>query len=779
MPMVAVIEMLKRPMTANQTRPAHLPRQIALRGLLSLAVSLAVSLGLSTASTFAVVTKVGSSSYGVTPPSTQLSEGSSSFKNEGGHPVVSGANIYAIYWDPTDHYHGDWQQIIDNFLHNAGGTSGSLSNVFAVDEQYTDKAGQHAAYNDVFHGAYIDTDAYPTTGDCADPSPLEGKDAIACLTDTEIQTELKNFITQHSLTKGMKSIFYVLTPPGVTVCLDGGGPSGHCSDFSWETRTGNAPEETANICRNYEAARLQWKYLECDSDDPYKTGTSEEIPVPNSYENSFCSYHADISPANPTEGSPETILYATIPWTAGGLGDGHLSHTDRTSAYYCQDGGIDPTGTPIEQPEGVPVEQEPNQVGLGPDGYFDAGLADLIINQISVERQNIVTDPLLDAWKDTAGNELMDECRNFFALTSGGAPDPQEVGLESSDAGSLFNQTLGGGIYYLNDTFNLASQELPYPAIACINGVRLEPQFTAPNTVNTGELVGFNGMESDITLDAGTAFSPNGESKPAYATYTWNFGDETAPVSGVAPGAPSVNSPGVSPCAGPWEAPCAASVYHSYQYGGTYEVTLTVTDVAGNTASVTEPLIVVGPAPPSSPTSGTTPSGSTSPTSVTGSTGTSTTGASTPGGSGGGSSSTGASQGQSITPAPVLTDVVESTSLKKVKSSGLAVRYTVNEQVAGRLEVLLESATAKRLGIKGPAALGLAKGSPPSIVIGTAVLITTKAGQGTIRVKFSSKTAARMAHSHKLKLTLRIVARNASRQSPQTKTVLSTVVLSD
>ncbi len=69
--------------------------------------------------------------------------------------------------------------------------------------------------------------------------------------------------------------------------------------------------------------------------------------------------------------------------------------------------------------------------------------------------------------------------------------------------------------------------------------------------------------------------------------------------SAIAPGAPLVNSPGVSPCgAAQWEAPCAASAYHSYKYGGTYEVTLTVTDVGGNTASVKEPITVVGPPEP-------------------------------------------------------------------------------------------------------------------------------------------------------------------------------------
>ncbi len=286
--------------------------------------------------------------------------------------------------------------------------------------------------------------------------------------------------------------------------------------------------------------------------------------------------------------------------------------------------------------------------------------------------------------------------------------------------------------------------------------------------MNANEIVGFDGMESDITLDAGVSFSAAGAPQPAYATYTWNFGDGSAPVVGYAPGAPSANSPAISPCAAPWEAPCAASTYHSYQYGGTYEVTLTVTDVGGNTQSVVHPVTVVGPAAPSSPPAAGGSSGSAGP-------GSAGPAAGSPG-SGTAAAPTGASTSP-LTPAPVLTGFAISKSLKKVVSGGLAVRYTANEQVAGSIEVLLESALAKRLSVHGPTATGLPAGTPRSIVVGTAVLVTTRAGQGTIRVKFSSRTAAHLARTRKLKLTLRLFARNASRQSPQTTTVLSTVTL--
>jgi len=55
-----------------------------------------------------------------------------------------------------------------------------------------------------------------------------------------------------------------------------------------------------------------------------------------------------------------------------------------------------------------------------------------------------------------------------------------------------------------------------------------------------GELVGFDGMHSNVTLNA-TAAYPTVQN--TYATFSWDFGDGSPVVSGFAPGAPSVNSP--------------------------------------------------------------------------------------------------------------------------------------------------------------------------------------------------------------------------------------------
>ena len=84
-------------------------------------------------------------------------------------------------------------------------------------------------------GSAFDDIKYPTG--CVDPAALE-RPAITCVPTRELRENLQNFITDNGTPKGMNTIYYVLTPPGVTVCLDAGAT--HCSDYSGgkEARSG-------------------------------------------------------------------------------------------------------------------------------------------------------------------------------------------------------------------------------------------------------------------------------------------------------------------------------------------------------------------------------------------------------------------------------------------------------------------------------------------------------------------------------------------------------------
>lgn len=632
----------------------------------------------------------------------------------GGGPVMATNATYAIYWDPAvlrpgdpgrpGKYHGDWQQLIDQFLYDIGANNGSLGNIFSLTPQYTEANGTRAAYSSTFRGAAVDRDMYPSDG-CTDPDEANNEN-FACFTAAQVREEVKNFVANNHLHAGLGTIFYVLTPPDVTICTDTGGITGHCSES---------------------AKKNPWHVESL-------TPTLLEEEEQTSYQNSFCSFHA----ATTIAGGSEPLLYAVIPWVAGTYGAGFEQLPANEDGADCQEGSL--------------IEQEPNQLELAPDGFPDHGLPDILINQIAAEQFATITDPTLNGWLEPlSGNEAPDQCRNWFegppVVQGSGSPD------EHTGAGHYFNQTINGHSYYLNTEYNQAAQYYAYPGLRCELHNNFLPTFTAPNPVNSGDIVGFNGAESDITLEQSADPTPGAQ--PQYrATFSWNFGDGTAIVSG-----PGFSGPNAS-------SPLYASVFHSYQYGGAYQVTLTVTDVAGNVASFSQDITVNGPPPPApeggpgGPTPNETPPG--------------------PGTSGGKGSGTGSapSQGPGGTvPGPFATATAGNRSLTRALQKGLVVNYSVNEQVAGHFEVLLDNATARRLGIKGRQAVGLPAGSAPSLVIGQAILVTTKGGHSSVRIKFSKRTNERLRHTRNVKLLLRLVVRNSATQNPQSTTVLSPVTL--
>jgi PKD repeat protein len=563
-------------------------------------------------------------------------------------------------------------RLIDGYLHDVGADSGKLTNVFSLDGQYTGPGKTRASYKSTFRGAYTDTTPYPANG-CTEP-----RGQATCLSDAQIRAELKAFIQTNGLPTGPDVIYFLLTPPAVTVCTDTG-EKGNCSDS-----TTTAPEEGEGIT------------------------------------NGLCGYHSAIEPL-----SASPIVYGVQPWVAGNAGEVTqaiplLTETPKQSALACQNGTL---------------LVEPNQTGaLSPFGDYESGLADVIVDDLSVEQNNIVADPLLTGWYQSGTNaEQSDMCLRAFPP----APEPLPEIPKTTHALPISDENINGNHYYLQWGFSSVGVTSGKGTV-CWSGTELQPHYTAPNPVNVGDLVGFDANESSIALDANLT-KTNPVTEPFTApVYQWNFGDGTTILSGTG----------------------FASVFHPYAHSGEYTVTLTVSDSGENVASYSNSITVVGP-----------PAGSPGPT-APGPTET------TSGGAPGAATGAGVGGGVGGATAPAVTESPLSRSLKKVVRLGLAIHYTVDEQVAGQAEALLDSRTAARLGIKARTAVGLPKGFPRSLVIGSAVLVTTKGGQGTIRIKFSKAVAKRLARARRVKLTLRFVVRNASRTSPRTTTVLSTVILS-
>lgn len=658
---------------ADESSVALVSRMIRSRAPLARSLGTTLLASLALAATSSPAQAVISGEFGVNTRGVPNVE-AKALKYHGG-PVLPESDTYAIYWDPVVAYHNDWMTLIDGYLHDVGADSGLLTNIFSLNGQYTGGGGTRATYNSTFRGAYTDTDPYPTSGNCKEP-----KGQPTCLTDAQIRAELTHFIAENKLPRGVGVVYFVLTPPAVTVCTDQG-EKGNCSDSV------NEKEEEAK-------------------DTP---GTAASAT-------GFCGYHSAIEP---TAVSP--IVYGVQPWVAGHAGHILVSVPVNTQL---------PTGAALAcQNQQRLVEPNQNASVSRFDGY-EAGLADIIINNLSILQDDIVMDPLLNAWyQDSSAThfEQSDLCKGMFSPT---ASEEFPKVPETTHALTLTNQTINGHRYYLQ--WGLSSVGISSgKGITCWEGTELLPHFTATNKVNGGDIVAFDANESGMSLDANiTELKPD---EPYTApVYKWDFGDGSPVVSGAS----------------------KASVFHSYTYGGNYTVTLTVTDSGGNTASVANVIPVAGPPAPGS--------GS---------------GSGKGGGGTAGSSATGATTTATPAVKPVASTAVASKSLRKVLKSGLIVRYSVNEEVAGQVEVLLAASLAKRVGIHGKPAKGLESGVPPQIVIANAILVTTKGAHGQLRIRLPKSVRAKLAKLGKLQLMLRLVVRNAAHTNPQTATVLSTVTL--
>ncbi len=446
---------------------------------------------------------------GVQPREALAVNGAVPLQYHGG-PVLHSSDVYLIFWDPIGNYRGDWEELIERFFQDAGTNSGGLNDVFAMNSQYTDSSGGAALNKITFRGGYKDEDEYPSSG-CGEPAQF------VCLSKSQIEAELLHVI--NSVAPPLPGatgtpVYYMLTPPGVTVCTE---------------------TSSVGTCSN--------------------SGELKTKP-----ESGICGYHAYI-----TSGS-KTIPYAAQPWIAGNAGAIEQFLPLKTA---------EPTADVLACQNNTEPLIEPNQLaGLNPWGGYEEGLADVIISALSAEQSNIVIDPFFNGWWQTpTHDEASDMCTHNF----GPPPEPPPVADKRSHAASFTNETVNGNPYYVQYAFN-SSGVSGKREFACWGGVTLDPSFTSPNPVNSGDVVGFNGTDSNVTLDARA--SRLGPEEPyRVPVYSWNFGDGT-----------STTGAGLD----------AASQFHSYTYGGTYTVTLTITDGGGNVASAAREIAVLGPPRPGS-----------------------------------------------------------------------------------------------------------------------------------------------------------------------------------
>ncbi len=181
-------------------------------------------------------------------------------------------------------------------------------------------------------------------------------------------------------------------------------------------------------------------------------------------------------------------------------------------------------------------------VGEYPNGHSNGNVDDTL-SSLSHEANESITDPTLEAWYDEEGYENGDECRNTPFEEDYGAP-------LGGSTGSLFNQEIGSGHYYLQ-------QEWSNNIDDCAQRVEAaSPAISGPSQLAPGQSGNFDGSGS---LPGETEI----------VSYGWKFSDG-ATASG-------------------------ASVSHAFAATGSFSVTLTLKDEWGLLYSTTKQVAVAQP----------------------------------------------------------------------------------------------------------------------------------------------------------------------------------------
>jgi hypothetical protein len=130
---------------------------------------------------------------------------------------------YLIFWAPSGHYMPPaYKTGMAQWFTDVAKASYTPNNVFAVNQELYDLTGPSAAhaftpYSIKNAGSIVDTTPYPASG-CTDNDG--SANLPVCLTDAQIQTELKNLVAAKGLPQNRSTMYFLFTPARVGSCFD-------------------------------------------------------------------------------------------------------------------------------------------------------------------------------------------------------------------------------------------------------------------------------------------------------------------------------------------------------------------------------------------------------------------------------------------------------------------------------------------------------------------------------------------------------------------------------
>ena len=133
--------------------------------------------------------------------------GSGKLINHGG-PTMTTNKTYTVFWLPSGQFmQSGYQSTVNQFFQDVSADSGMPTNIYAATTQYSG-----IQYASTYGGTVTDTAAFPVNG-C---TPSGGESV--CLSDAQLQTELKKVIGQQGWTINGTNMFFIFTPRNVGSC---------------------------------------------------------------------------------------------------------------------------------------------------------------------------------------------------------------------------------------------------------------------------------------------------------------------------------------------------------------------------------------------------------------------------------------------------------------------------------------------------------------------------------------------------------------------------------
>jgi PKD repeat protein len=197
--------------------------------------------------------------------------------------------------------------------------------------------------------------------------------------------------------------------------------------------------------------------------------------------------------------------------------------------------------------------------GTGPLQDPNGLAADVAVDNLSHEFNESITNPDGDAWYDDGSqNEEADFCAQYAATrdpVAGTDPHAYAPTLGTAPDGSLYDQLIAGHEYYTQSAWSNGQADCELTPGAGT----LSAELTGPATTRPGLQTLFGATALSATFGV--------------TSTTWSFGDG----------------------AGAFARSGLISRPHAFSSPGTYTVTVTLVDGAGNVKTVSRPIVVLGP----------------------------------------------------------------------------------------------------------------------------------------------------------------------------------------